>query len=802
MKQLLIVMAATGLLACGESESGTKTTHTPQDNIVDTQPDQPDSSKPNESDTDFHSGISARSYVAEKMKKADFYFSDSLINNKELSTLTEADYQTKINTMVNSDGFVDHIKRSFEDLLMTNKYIAKNMRDGAINLYSQNDFPNRKWYDAQFEDQNTIRNCVRDMTNDALANAPLELISHTVKSNLPLSTILTADYMMVNYYSQQSLGATLVGGGDFKKLAEPVCVQTSNGEVINSIAYDPSDFKAARIEHSVQRFDGDITHAGILSDAVFLNRYPTTDTNINRHRARIVMEYFLDFDILSIDKDRTVDVNDSVNAIPTLENPNCTICHNMLDPIASSFRNYNATGRIIPVELKRGDNAWNINEILPPGLLGKDAPQEIIERSQLLAWLGNELVKDVRFPRAMVKVIYRGLYGELPDKTLLTDADYASFESLLNQAITEFTANNFDVKAAARTLIADDQWANVQAKTAASNIKRRLVTPEIMKKKLQLLTNTQWQDLDVKSRNLMFGGVDGDTVTERMTDPNGIFQKMQNRMAVEVACESVANDFALPANERRLFPLVGIDAVPSNSEGITDPIAMIAIKKNMQYLHAYLLNESIDLNDDELAETYDLFTRIRDKGLMRLQNQEQMIPKPLSGIHSACHVRSNSPALTNMIGESSTAKSLHTLANTNNCLNSDGDNVNVAVCDDSNAQNWVTKSNQVKWANDQSLCLSADAISNGKNVYLEKCDVSKVTQNWQVVGGQLRHDNFSLDVSRNNVIVYSSHGGSNQTWSVSGSDPRTEIHSDEDYTVRAWMAVVTYLLSDALFIFE
>ena len=40
-------------------------------------------------------------------------------------------------------------------------------------------------------------------------------------------------------------------------------------------------------------------HAGILSTPTFLNRYPTTDTNRNRHRAKIVFDYFLNTDILT-----------------------------------------------------------------------------------------------------------------------------------------------------------------------------------------------------------------------------------------------------------------------------------------------------------------------------------------------------------------------------------------------------------------------------------------------------------------------------------------------------------------------
>ena len=44
-----------------------------------------------------------------------------------------------------------------------------------------------------------------------------------------------------------------------------------------------------------------IPQAGLLTSLMLLNRYPTTATNRNRARARVVYDLFLDVDILGLD---------------------------------------------------------------------------------------------------------------------------------------------------------------------------------------------------------------------------------------------------------------------------------------------------------------------------------------------------------------------------------------------------------------------------------------------------------------------------------------------------------------------
>lgn len=88
----------------------------------------------------------------------------------------------------------------------------------------------------------------------------------------------------------------------------------------------------------------DYPHAGILNTTAFLTRYPTTATNRNRARSRWTHYHFLGTDIeqsapRTTDPDALADTNN-----PTLYNPNCTVCHTVMDPVAGTFQNWDERG--------------------------------------------------------------------------------------------------------------------------------------------------------------------------------------------------------------------------------------------------------------------------------------------------------------------------------------------------------------------------------------------------------------------------------------------------------------------------
>ena len=78
---------------------------------------------------------------------------------------------------------------------------------------------------------------------------------------------------------------------------------------------------------------------------MFLNRFPTSDTNINRHRSRMAYWFFLDIDINQFGS-RPVDASADFGDNPTMTNPNCTVCHTTMDPVAGLFMNWNEQRRV------------------------------------------------------------------------------------------------------------------------------------------------------------------------------------------------------------------------------------------------------------------------------------------------------------------------------------------------------------------------------------------------------------------------------------------------------------------------
>ena len=88
----------------------------------------------------------------------------------------------------------------------------------------------------------------------------------------------------------------------------------------------------------------DYPHAGILNTTVFLKRYPTTATNRNRARSRWTYYHFLGLDVEKSASRTTDPVALADRNNPTLDNPACTVCHQVLDPVAGAFQNYDDVG--------------------------------------------------------------------------------------------------------------------------------------------------------------------------------------------------------------------------------------------------------------------------------------------------------------------------------------------------------------------------------------------------------------------------------------------------------------------------
>jgi hypothetical protein len=145
--------------------------------------------------------------------------------------------------------------------------------------------------------------------------------------------------------------------------------------------------------------------------------------------------------------------------IPTIDNPLCSKCHSVLDPVASLFQNWDYKGRYRPARLDDGwytdmeQRGFNV-EIMP--LAGN------VDSS--VQWLGGKIASDPKFPRAVVRVLVNGLNGKEP---LAAPGEGASQEevdafiaerALFNELQARFVEDNFNLKTLVLELVMSPYW--------------------------------------------------------------------------------------------------------------------------------------------------------------------------------------------------------------------------------------------------------------------------------------------------------------------------------------------------------
>ena len=251
--------------------------------------------------------------------------------------------RSTIRNMMTGPEFHEFIIRGANDRLLTNR--RSQIIDANLGFFV--DFTNETYTRRKRAyETNNYEPLGRwyDKTQHGFRRAPVELIAHVVENDRSYTEILTADYIMANPFASRAYGASTV-------FSDPD---------------DPHEFKPSKITTYYRRgegykreFDGVVQaervldpgplstvypHSGILSTTSFLFRYPTTATNRNRARARWTYYHFLDVDIEN-SASRTMDpvaLADTNN--PTMQNPACTVCHTVMDPVAGAFQDYGDAG--------------------------------------------------------------------------------------------------------------------------------------------------------------------------------------------------------------------------------------------------------------------------------------------------------------------------------------------------------------------------------------------------------------------------------------------------------------------------
>ena len=502
--------------------------------------------------------------------------------------------------LMNEDAFYVRVQELYNDVFLTNRDAFD--RGSVDDNFDLDAFANRDFYENNYSGDE--RGDLRQAANYGFARAPLELVKYVVENNRPFNDIVSADYTMVNPYAAVIYG---VDAGD------PNFPFDSDRNQTN---HDPDDFR--RVDEIRQQDGTLVPAAGVMGTHAFLARYPSTNTNVNRARARYTFDYFLGVDIESLAARDSLDLDNVIGSVPTYEDPQCTVCHNTMDPVAGLFTNRDNDGEYDNGNRFQHTRTTNGVPRMVPAGYSLD-PADVLPTSEedtALQWLGGRIAQDDRFAERTVRTVLKGFTG--------IEATTAATTAFVNEVKNRFVAANLDFKLLVKDVVNSDYFmarnlaAGEDPDAYADIGAGRLITAEELDRKITTITggNYQWRGPNSNSglrgrHYLLYGGIDSDEVLIRTTEPNALIDGIQERISNQVSCQRVAADLY---NNGVLFPFVDETVVPDGGAGDN------AIRQNIQFLHRHILGEDLALDDPEITATYQLFLDVRAEGDTAIQS--------------------------------------------------------------------------------------------------------------------------------------------------------------------------------------
>lgn len=570
----------------------------------------------------------ARPQIAAKSEEKPFFDGVAMLDHRRLirrATLTLAgrlpteheqkhDIKTHLDALMKEDAFYERLREGFNDIFLT--LGADGNPDQTFLSYDH--FPQRHWYQKwefkDISDEKDRRQAGYKMAREyreALHGEPMKLVEHIVRNEKPFTEIVTADYIMVTPYTARGYGIFEEVQGRFKDTNDPF-------EYIPVRLYA---LKGRSKQQDQESMSGFYPHAGLLSTFQWLCRFPTTETNRNRLRARMHYQHFLGVDVLDLAA-RVTDAA-AVTAkykVPTMEASECVVCHKTLDPVASLFQDYwKFADQGVYGRRKEG---W-FTDMFQAGFEGDDMPAS--ERWRSLQWLGERTAKDPRFAVAMVQHAYYILTGRkalLPPKDLddpLYDAKRRAHDEqrrLIEETAARFARNGFNFKSVIKDLVMSDFYRADGIATSIADDKRlaelddigiaRMLAPEQLERKIEAVFGRGWGRLHTRDGGLgmLYGGIDSKEVTERATDPSGAMGAIMRTMSNDIACKHTALDFTRPPAERLFFREVEPDTLPVSDENDAK------IRRTIVHLHERVLGRADAPDSEEVTRTFELFRGI------------------------------------------------------------------------------------------------------------------------------------------------------------------------------------------------
>lgn len=551
------------------------------------------------------------------LRRATLSLAGRLPSEAELAAVSAKGQEALIEILdqvMNEEAFYDRIREGFNDIFLT---LGIDGNPDQTVLSYEHFEKTRLWYQkhdlSHIEDEDERRRAGYKLANDyrqALLDEPMRLVEYIVRHDRPFSEIVTADYIMVSPYTARGYG-----------VFDAVKDQFSNPE--DPFEYVPVKLEALRGRNrseDQESASGFYPHAGLLSTFQYLSRYPTTETNRNRLRARMYYQHFLGVDVLEL----AARVSDAAAVtekfeVPTMQASECVVCHKTLDPVAGLFQDYWRFDRNFAIYGRRKEG-W-FTDMFAAGFEGEDLPPD--QRWRALQWLGQRTAEDPRFAATMVGHAYYLLTGRrpmLPPKDL-EDPMYAAKRRAYDEQrrqiesiASRFAADGFPFKQVIKDWVLSDFYRADGLADADVTPQRqaeledigivRMLSPEQLERKITAVFGQPWGRLTEQTA-MLYGGIDSQEVTERAFDPSGAMGAIQRTLANDVACRNVAYDFSRPASERLLFPNIEPSVIPHAS-----PEADAQIRQAIVHLHQRILGTDDQVDSPDVDQTFELFAGI------------------------------------------------------------------------------------------------------------------------------------------------------------------------------------------------
>ena len=543
------------------------------------------------------------------LRRAMILFAGKAPTAEELKAVRDGNdetLRTSLRALMSGQQFREFIVRASNDRLLTQGTETQPIDSGFVNLPKLRNLSYETELDLDEGDPGYYQLYGRRI-DTAAKRASGELIAHVIINERPYSEILTANYMMMNPLLNEILGGTAIfplDAGDDDFLPAKITEYYYNSELEESEGIPMAGVKVLSRGTPI----ADYPHAGVLSDFAFLARYPTTATNRNRARARWTLYHFLGIDIEKSSQRPTDEAALSDRNNPTLNNPACTICHTVMDPVAAAFQNWDefnfyrrgcagcdSLDQFYKHPEDGSSSPWQqgdlwYRDMRAPGLF----ETAITSRDYTLRELAGLMVEETGFVRAAVQFWWPAIFGSKPVELPSVESDQGFAEKntafLAQQAsIDEFTFT-LEQQLNAKDMLVEmimSPWFSAQRSTnyefQAAQLEadlgaEQLLSPSQIAAKTMNLTGVYWRtnenpDGSTYSKydelSVLLGGIDSIAVTERATLLTPSMAAILQTHAVETACPIVVKELALPLAKRRLFLKVDETITPLSIALIT-----------------------------------------------------------------------------------------------------------------------------------------------------------------------------------------------------------------------------------------